>query len=270
MASERWLLAVTVKPLSGLKKTGIPDPMASMKGIFLLNLTLSLLLTVITPAQVANPYAAAAKKKWESTIMKFEDLDKKNDYPDDSILFVGSSSIRLWETLAEDMKPYPVIQRGYGGAKFQDLAVFAKRIIHPHDFRAVVIFVANDIVGEKESDLEPDEVAALFADVVKTIREKNAKAPVFLIAITPTESRWAAWPQIKKSNSAMEAVCKAQENVHFIRTTKPFLDEEGKPKAELFRKDRLHLNPDGYKLWTKIVRKALDRELAKRPENNAE
>jgi hypothetical protein len=223
---------------------------------------LILLLSLATSqAQIADKYEATANKKWEKTIQKFEVLDRTTDYPPDSVLFVGSSSIRLWETLARDMKPYPVIQRGYGGAKFQDLAVFAKRLIHPHEFRAVVIFVANDIVGKKDTDLTPEEVAELYRDVVKTVRARNAKAPVFLIAITPSKSRWGAWPQIAKSNAAMKAVCEAQENVHFIATEKEFLKADGTPRTELFRGDQLHLNADGYKLWTKIVRKTLDREL---------
>ena len=180
---------------------------------------------------------------------------------------MGSSSIRLWDTLARDMAPFPVIQRGYGGAKFQDLAVFAERIVSPHEFRAVVIFVANDIVG-KESDLTPEEVAALYKDVVATVREKNAKAPVFLIAITPTQSRWKAWPQIQESNAAMQAVCEAEENVHFIRTEEAFLNSEHLPRTELFRDDQLHLNADGYQLWTKIVRKELEKVLEPEPAKN--
>jgi len=228
---------------------------------------LSLSLTT-SPAQLADKYAAAAKERWEDTIQKFEELDKNSDYPADSILFMGSSSIRLWDTLARDMAPYPVIQRGYGGAKFQDLAVFAERIVHPHEFRAVVIFVANDIVG-KDSDLAPDEVAALYKEVVGTVREKDADAPIFLIAITPTKSRWAAWPKIKKSNAAMEAVCKEAKKVHFIQTEEAFLNAEGRPKTELFRDDQLHLNADGYKLWTKIVRKELEQVLEPMPKKNA-
>jgi hypothetical protein len=222
-------------------------------------LLLSLGLATIAPGteQVADKYVTAATKKWEGAIKKFEALDKETDYPADSILFMGSSSIRLWGTLAQDMAPHPVIQRGYGGAKFQDLAVFAERLAHPHEFRAVVIFVGNDISG-KESDLEPEEVAALYGNVLETVRKKNADAPIFLLAVTPTVSRWNVWPQIKKANAAMEDVCKAQKNVHFISTATRFLNAAGRPRAELFRDDRLHLNADGYELWTKILRRKLD------------
>ena len=97
---------------------------------------------------------------WENDIQKFEQLDKSEKYSDDAILFAGSSSIRLWSTLGKDMSPYPVIQRGYGGAKLSDFAVYADRIFAPHPCRAIVIFIANDITGS-ESDKSPKEVAAL-------------------------------------------------------------------------------------------------------------
>jgi|GEM_PF-388577 len=232
-------------------------------------LALAVFSTSTVSAQLTDKYAAAAKEQWEDTIKKFEELDKQNVYPADSILFIGSSSIRLWDTLARDMAPFPVIQRGYGGATFQDLAVFAKRLVDPHEFRAVVVFVANDIVGKKDHDLTPEEIAALYGDVVKTVRAKDARAPVFLIAITPTESRWRAWPQIEKANAAMAAVCEAGENVHFISTAKEFLNEEGSPKTELFRDDQLHLNADGYKLWTKIIRPKIEAVFTAESEKNA-
>ncbi len=149
---------------------------------------------------------------------------RRSDYPADSILFMGSSSIRLWDTLARDMAPYPVIQRGYGGAKFQDLAVFAERIVDPHEFRAVVIFVANDIVG-KDSDLKPEEVAALYKEVVATVREKDAESPVFLIAITPTKSRWQRGRR-SESQCGDGGGVRALENLAFHPTEDAFLRQE--------------------------------------------
>jgi len=70
-------------------------------------------------------------KAWEPEIVKFENLDKIESYPSDAVMFAGSSSIRLWSTLAQDMAPYHIIQRGYGGAKLSDYAIFADRIFRP-------------------------------------------------------------------------------------------------------------------------------------------
>ncbi|HUX97117.1 MAG TPA: GDSL-type esterase/lipase family protein [Bacteroidales bacterium] len=196
-------------------------------------------------------------KSWENDILKFEQLDKTENYPSESIIFAGSSSIRLWSTLKEDIAPYPVIQRGYGGAKLSDFAVYADRIFDPHECRAIVIFVANDITGS-ENDKSPEEVLRLYKHVVKTIRKNHKNTPVFWIAITPTSSRWKAWPQIRNANKLIKEYCEKSQNLYFITTDFAFLGQDGKPKDELFRDDLLHLNDQGYALWKEIVKKELD------------
>jgi len=199
-------------------------------------------------------------KAWEPEIVKFEQLDKTEAYPDDAILFAGSSSIRLWTTLAEDMAPYPVIQRGYGGAKFSDFAVYAGRIFKAHDCRAAVIFIANDITGS-ENDKSPEEVNKLFLSVLKTFRKTNRETPFFYIAVTPTSSRWEAWPEISKANNLIRETCEKNRNTYFIETSFAFLNEDGKPDDGLFTNDRLHLNSDGYAVWSGIIRKEMERVL---------
>jgi hypothetical protein len=198
---------------------------------------------------------------WEDDISQFEQLDRTQKYPDDAIIFAGSSSIRMWSTLANDMAPYPVIQRGYGGAKLSDFAVYAGRIIAPHPCRAIVLFVANDITGG-ESDKSPGEVASLFRYILRTIRKSHPDTPVFWIAITPTAARWSAWSRISKANDMISDVCEKNKNTWFIRTDYAFLDENGKPRTSLFIEDKLHLNQQGYAIWTGIIKGELDRVLS--------
>ncbi len=200
---------------------------------------------------------------WEKDIRKFEHLDSVETYPASAVLFAGSSSIRLWSSLANDMAPYPVIQRGYGGARLSDFSVFADRIIYPHPCRAIVLFVANDITGS-EADKTPEEVRDLFLNVINTIREKFPETPVFWIAITPTGLRWKSWPQIDKANMLIQEACKKEENIYFISTKKEFLSSSGLPKDELFRPDRLHLNEEGYAVWTGIIKKELGKVIGDR------
>lgn len=197
---------------------------------------------------------------WEADIQKFEHLDSTENYPDNAILFAGSSSIRLWETLAQDMSPYPVIQRGYGGAKLSDLAIYARRILYPHECRAIVLFIANDIAGT-EDDKNPGEVDRLFRTVLKIIRDKYPVTPVFWIAVTPTALRWEVWPQIEKANRLIEETCLKNANTYFIRTDFAFLNASSQPKGELFLPDRLHLNAKGYEVWTGIIKKELNKVL---------
>jgi hypothetical protein len=195
---------------------------------------------------------------WEGQIQTFEQMDKDEQYSPDAVLFAGSSSIKLWSTLEKDMAPYPVIQRGYGGAMLSDFAVYANRLIAPHKCSAIVIFIANDITGGK-NDKSPREVAALFGDVLKTIRKTHPDTPVFWIAVTPTPSRWDVWNVIKDAGSRISKICENNKNTYYIHTDFAFLDENGKPRADLFREDKLHLNQKGYAIWTEIIKKELNK-----------
>lgn len=199
-------------------------------------------------------------KGWEADIQNFEKLDSTTNYPKDAILFMGSSSIRLWNTLENDMKPYNTIQRGFGGAKISDVAWYTPRIVYPHKCKAVVIFVANDITGSSE-DKSPAEVASLFQYIVKTIRKELPQVPVFYIQVTPTESRWDVWPKIQEGNSLVKQKCAKMKDVYFIETAQYFLNADGKPNSALFLKDKLHLNTEGYRVWTKVIKENLNAAL---------
>lgn len=199
-------------------------------------------------------------KAWESDIEKFELLDVTKSYPSDAILFAGSSSIRLWSTIGKDMMPYNVIQRGYGGAKLSDFAVYADRIIYPHPCKAIVIFIANDISGN-ENDKSPLEVSQLFRKTLYIIRRKFTDTPVFWISVTPTPSRWSVWPEIKEANGLIKEFCESHRNTYFIDTEKYFLNSSGLPRSELFIEDKLHLNDEGYRTWSGIIRNELNNVL---------
>lgn len=218
---------------------------------------LQLLLVAILACSPLRMYQQLPEvRSWEDEIRLLEHLDSIETHPENAILFAGSSSIRLWSTLSQDMDPYPVIQRGYGGAKLSDFAVYAERIIYPHSCSAIVLFIANDITGN-EGDKNPEEVVRLFSHVLKTIRKKYTDTPVFWIAVKPTPLRWNAWPQITEANKMIEQLCLQHENTYFIRTESDFLNTAQLPRDELFLPDSLHLNTHGYALWTKIIRKEL-------------
>jgi hypothetical protein len=197
-------------------------------------------------------------KAWEDDIKIFEQLDKTETYPENAIIFAGSSSIRLWSTLEKDMAPYPVIQRGYGGAKLSDYAVYADRIFDPHPCKAIVIFIANDITGS-DGDKSPEEIGRLFRFLLSTIREKHPATPVFWIAVTPTASRWAVWPEIQKANEMIKEICLKEENTHFITTDYAFLNDKRLPDDKYFVSDKLHLSKEGYEVWTGIIKKEINK-----------
>jgi len=193
-------------------------------------------------------------------IEAFEKLDSQINYPDKSILFIGSSSIRLWTTLKDDMVPYNVIQRGYGGAHFRDIIYFTERILADHNLKMLVCFIANDISGSPD-DESPRKVLRLFKYFVNQVRIKHPEIPIMQISITPTKSRWKYWNKIKKVNDLMQAYCEKTNNLYYINTVPKFLNEEGKPKTEWFVSDQLHLNKTGYAEWNKIIRTAIEEQI---------
>ena len=227
---------------------------------------LLILILFLSSCSVTRKYEKESAAKWGKDIHDFEELDKKVHDPGNAILFTGSSSIRLWSTLGEDVAPYPVIRRGFGGSKFSDLAVFAKEIIYPHQFRALVLFEANDITGNT-ADKSPEEVAKLFRDIVRTVRRKYAEQPVFVIEITPTQSRWPLWPKIKQANKLLMESCRNLHNTYYIETSPAYLNKEGEPRNELFIKDMLHQNHEGYRIWGALIRKKLDEVLGQTTKN---
>lgn len=214
--------------------------------------------------ELLERYTSSATERWEAEIIKLEELDRRQSDPEHAILFVGSSSIRLWQSIEEDLAPWPVIRRGFGGAKFSDLIVYADRLLTPHDYRALVVFVANDISGSRNSnsvDRSPEEVEEMFRHFVQLARQHKPDRPIFFVSITPTSSRFQVWEQANRANELIRNFADADELIHFIDTRQYFLTTDGYPDDSLFVKDRLHLNPAGYRRWASVIRDELEHHL---------
>ncbi len=208
-------------------------------------------------ADFLEPFRAEANKKWEKAIQSLEAEDGRQTDPAEGILFLGSSSIRRWDTIERDVTPYRPIQRGYGGAKYSDLAIYAERLIHPHQYRAAVIFVGNDVSG-KPTDHTPDQVEAFVRHVLGVSNAHQPGAPVLLIEVTPTKKRWAVWAKIRQVNARLREIALSTPDVYFIPTASHYLRPDGSPRTELFVDDLLHLNDDGYQIWGSLIRRRLD------------
>ena len=192
--------------------------------------------------------------KWESEIKAFEATDRTNPPPRNAIVFVGSSSIRLWKTLARDFPEYNVINRGFGGSAIADSVAFAERIVLPYRPRMVVLYAGdNDIAGGKP----PEQVAADFKVFVQKIQTALPKSRIAFIAIKPSPSRWNLVENIKATNRMIETFCRQDERLIYIDVFRPMLGADGRPRAELFVEDRLHMNAAGYALWTELIKPRL-------------
>ena len=194
--------------------------------------------------------------QWEADIAVFDSLNQVEFSDAGTLLVTGSSSIRLWDSIHTDLAPYQVMQRGYGGAKLTDYNFYAERIIKPQQFKAIVVFVANDIAGEEE-DRSPREVYRLFKDLVKQVRKRNPATPLCWIEVTPTPKRWQVSPRIREASAFIEAYCDRNEDLHFIATFDQYIGPQGMPDSSLFRNDMLHLNRAGYQRWAGIIKSSL-------------
>jgi lysophospholipase L1-like esterase len=205
-----------------------------------------------------------AVTRWEADVAALEARDATEPDPPGAILLLGSSSIRRWDTSAEDLAPWAVVRRGYGGARYRDLAHFVTRLVAAHECRAIVVFVANDITPQ-----EPATIAEVMHDVRVVhdrIRRRHPEVPLLFVAVTPTPSRWAAWPEITRLNDALAEFAAAAPATSFVATADRFLDEgSGLPIASFFHEDRLHLSREGYRTWGELIGAALDDMLAEVP-----
>ncbi|MCE5340977.1 MAG: GDSL-type esterase/lipase family protein [Planctomycetaceae bacterium] len=193
--------------------------------------------------------------RWKDDIQKFIDSDKQTSPPQNAVLFVGSSSIRMWDT----KKFFPdieTINRGFGGSFVIDSLYYADQIILPYKPKTIVFYAGdNDTVCNKPSEMIAADFQSLFYKVRQTLPETR----IIYISIKPSISRWNYWPQMIETNKLIEIFCKKQQNIHFVDVSKVLLDSDGKPRKDLLKDDGLHLNDKGYELWTSLVRPLIDK-----------
>ena len=221
-----------------------------------------ILLALLTLLFSCSPLKRYTKENYAWVVPEIEQFKRLNaqDQPKNALLFVGSSSIRLWETLARDMAPYPVIQRGYGGAHLRDAIFFPDALLGDHQPSMIIGFIANDIKGTLD-DESPQRVKRLFKYFVKQVRERYPDVPFLWVEITPTKSRWAQWEEIALLNKKIKAYCDKTEHLYFVETAEAFLSDEGYPRTELFVEDQLHLNAQGYALWSSLIKNEIEKRL---------
>ncbi|MDP1562268.1 MAG: GDSL-type esterase/lipase family protein [Pirellulaceae bacterium] len=208
----------------------------------------------------------ASRERWSQDVERLRQLDDLETYPDNAVLFIGSSSIRLWDNIQEDLAPIIPIRRGFGGAKSVDLAVFSAELMQSHRYSALVVFVANDIAGEADKvGQDPEKVVAWLKEVWLVSRQHQPNAPLLLIEITPTASRRHVWEQQRELNHRLRNWTLQEPNVYFLPTAEYFLDAQDEVRHELFVEDRLHLNREGYRVWGSLIRRRLKELLPGNP-----
>ena len=188
---------------------------------------------------------------WEDAIEGFKKEDRKNPPEKGSILFIGSSSFRIWKTLKEDFPHSKVFNRSFGGSHLSDVIYFFDDIVAPYKPCQIIVYEGdNDIAAGKSAE-------EYLRDVITFTRMVEVYLPgtiVDYVSTKPSPAREKWQNEFKKANHLVREFCEKKPNVRFIDVFQLMVSTNGDIRKDIFRDDMLHMNPKGYDLWQSVIR----------------
>tara|TARA_R110001592_G_scaffold51123_2_gene157663 strand:+ start:176 stop:895 length:720 start_codon:yes stop_codon:yes gene_type:complete len=220
-------------------------------------------IVVVAGLALADEEKPSPSLKWEEAIQAFEKQDAENPVAPGGILFLGSSSIRMWD-LGKWFPDMPVLNRGFGGSEIADSLYYFDRLVVPYGPKAIVFYAGdNDVAHGKTAEQVLDDYKAFAARV----HEAFPEAKLLYVPIKPSLARWNLYPEMKKANDSIKAAIETDERETYIEIEGPMLDDKGKPKKDLLLEDGLHMTDGGYQIWTDLVKPQLTTMLAPKAES---
>lgn len=219
------------------------------RSLFRILLNSSLIICLLTSffclqAQTKKP------ERFEKNIKAFDHRDSLEQVKPNSNLFVGSSSITNWKDIASYFPKSYVINRGFGGSKFEDLLYYADRVIMPYKPARIFIY-------EGDNDIAANMDIETLIRQAKTLRKKIAEAfpsvMVVFISVKPSVARWHLKDKYIKFNNALKRYAGKEKLTAFANVWTPMLDENGAVFKDVFLKDNLHMKANGYEIWQKVL-----------------
>ncbi len=215
--------------------------------------------TFAQEAKVDSP-AAKPAPKWAKDMAAFAAQDKAHPPKTGGILFVGSSSIRLWD-LKKSFPDLPVTNRGFGGSQVSDSVEHFDELITPHKPRVIVFYAGDNDIAAKKS---PAEVAGNFEKFMAKVHQIFPKTHIVYIPIKPSGSRWGMIEPQREQNKLVREKFAEDKLFTYLEVEPLMLKADGTPDDELFVKDHLHMNEAGYAKWVSLLRPLLDKLLAEK------
>jgi len=200
------------------------------------------------PAKDAERFA-----KWEKEVAAVEKRQTENPPEKGGIVFAGSSTIRLWD-LSKSFPDWKATNSGFGGSEIRDVTHFAGRLVFKHEPRAIVFYAGDNDIN---SGRPPDQVLADFRVFAEATHKALPKTRIYFIAIKPSPARWKQFETQSKANGLVKEFCAKDERLAYVDVVPLLLGTDGKPREELYAKDRLHLSPAGYEVLAEAVKKAV-------------
>lgn len=215
--------------------------------------------TPISPPEpvVKNEASPAIEKinRFLPEIQRFDSLDQANGLTNNGILFTGSSSIRMWTTLKEDMHPMPVLNRGFGGATIPEVLHFSGKYLFQHNPQIIVFYCGENDIAEGQSS---ETVLASFKTFTKIIETRLPQTKLVFISMKPSIARWELWEKYKTGNELIQKFISGKSNMLYVDAGETMLAADGNVKKDIFIEDGLHMNAKGYKGWTQQLKPILE------------
>lgn len=210
----------------------------------------SLLRSLLVVVSLSCATAFATPDKWTAQIDAFTQADAANPPAPGGVVFVGSSSILKWTTVAADFPFAKVLNRGFGGSELSDSVFYADRIVIPYAPRTVVVYAGeNDLQAGKSAETLLADFQAFCAKVQPAL----PKARILFLAMKESPSRAPIREKVLLANRLIAAECAKDPRRTFVDVASPMLDAAGKTRPELFQPDMLHMKPAGYAIWTTVL-----------------
>ena len=201
------------------------------------------LLSNASFAQIENVFTNEVK----NITVKYDSIW---DSSKETIVFTGSSSVRLWRKLEQEFPNHQIVNSGFGGSQASDLLLFIDELILSYNPKKVFIYEGdNDLWADKS----PADVLDTTAEIIRRIKSKNPATEVILIAAKPSISRWKIRGKYKRLNKKMERFTKNDPQLYYVDVWKPMLNKR-KLKTDIFIEDGLHMNQKGYDIWYEAMK----------------
>ena len=198
---------------------------------------------------------AQAANYFENDIRAFEAADRTNPPPTNAVLFIGSSTIRLWDTVQAEFPDVVLFNRGFGGATCPDVLHFMDRIVIPYRPRTIVFYDGDNDLAHGRS---PAQVVRDIREFVARVHEKLPMTKIILLFIKPSPQRWGLAEKARAVNAEIRAIADADPRVEGVDVFTPMLGENGLPRPELYIEDGLHMSPAAYQIWREVLKPYLE------------
>jgi lysophospholipase L1-like esterase len=187
---------------------------------------------------------------YEAEVKELEKALRQCTLPPEPAVFYGSSTIRLWESLAHDLANPRALNLGFGGSTLEACAYFFERLVSPINPASLVVYAGDNDLGDGR---KPKDVLSFFRALAGKVDRDLGPVEVAFISIKPSPARFDLMNRIRKANRLIQDELAVRPNYYFINVFDAMLDKNGKPQAKLFTDDGLHMSQAGYELWTELL-----------------